>query len=91
MLAAALFHEAEYGADVASAPRFAPSTRNCTPTTPTVSDAFAVTATVPETVEPFAGAVTETVGGVVSEDVVVVNVLFEPTASFPAASLERTR
>ena len=51
---------------MSSAPRLLPSRRNCTPTTPTLSDAVAVTLIVPETVAPFAGAVSETVGAVVS-------------------------
>ena len=51
---------------MSSAPRFAPSRRNWTPATPTLSEAVAVTFVVPETVAPWAGAVTETVGGVVS-------------------------
>ena len=56
-----------YGAAVSSAPRFAPSSRNCTPATARLSVAVAVTLTaVPSTVAPFAGAVTATVGGVVS-------------------------
>src|SRR6266850_4262761 len=54
-----------YGAAVSSAPRTAPSRRNWTPATPTLSVALAVTATVPAT-EPAAGAVMATVGGVVS-------------------------
>src|SRR5439155_389764 len=55
-----------YGAAVSSAPRLAPSSLNCTPTTLTLSAAVAETATVPFTVTPPAGAVIETVGGVVS-------------------------
>src|SRR5262249_43231029 len=64
--AVALFHEIEYGGVVSSAPRAAPSSRNWTATTPTVSAAFADTVTVPVAVDPLAGAVIETVGGVVS-------------------------
>src|SRR4051794_16578295 len=64
-------HVTEYGAEVSSRPRLAPSSLNCTPATPTLSDAFAETATAaPETVEPAAGAVSETVGGVGSGGVV---------------------
>src|SRR5436190_15050091 len=59
-----------YGPAVSSEPRFAPSSTNCTPTTPTLSDAFAVTDVVPETVAPDAGAVTLDVGGVVSFETV---------------------
>ena len=49
-----------------SAPRTAPSSMNCTPTTPTLSAAVAETGMEPETEAPEAGAVIETVGGVVS-------------------------
>ena len=49
-----------------SAPSVAPSTLNCTPDTPTLSLALAVTDVVPDTVAPEAGDVIETVGGVVS-------------------------
>src|SRR2546422_5747505 len=40
-----------------------PSSLNCTPTTPMLSVALAEMVTVPETIEPAAGAVMETVGG----------------------------
>src|ERR687895_253881 len=56
-------HGAAYGADVSSAPTLTPSTRNWTPTTPTLSDAAALSVTVSETVTPDEGAVTDTVGG----------------------------
>ena len=59
-------HVIEYGAVVSSAPRPAPSSRNWTPATPTLSLALAETVTFPETTEPAAGAVTEAPGGVVS-------------------------
>src|SRR3954468_1758990 len=52
------------GAAVTSAPLFAPSTWNCTPATPSASDAEAETVTVPETVAPSTGVEMETVGGV---------------------------
>src|SRR5437867_3342027 len=58
--------EYEYGEPVSSAPTGAPSSRNCTPTTPTLSEAFAVTVTAPLTVAALLGPVTLTVGGVVS-------------------------
>src|SRR2546429_7919616 len=62
-----VFHVTLYGAPVSSAPRFAPSSLNCTPATPTLSDAFAETLTdEPDTIALFAGAVSETVGNVVS-------------------------
>ena len=66
LLDVVVFHETEYGAAVSRAPKLAPSSWNCTLATPTLSLAFAVTETVPLTVAPFAGAVIETVGGVVS-------------------------
>src|SRR5213594_3478928 len=70
-----VFHEREYGAAVTSAPTLTPSSLNCTPTTPTLSVALAETVTVPATVAPSAGAVIETVGGVVSpRGAAVVNV-----------------
>ena len=67
-----VFHEIAYGFVVSSAPRLTPSSLNCTPATPTLSDADAETVTVvPETVAPLAGAVNETAGSVVSGTVVV--------------------
>src|SRR5438552_15067479 len=66
-LAVAVFHETEYGAVVASAlPLIPSSSRNCTPTTPTLSEALAVTVTVADTVWPLLGEVMLTAGGVVS-------------------------
>src|SRR4029453_7392460 len=66
LLAVVEFQVIEYGLAVSSAPRFAPSSLNWTPATPTLSPAFADTVTaVPETVAPLAGAVIETVGSVV--------------------------
>src|SRR5205807_5439648 len=56
-----------YGAAVTSPPRLAPSNWNCTPATPTLSLADAVTLVEPVTVWPAAGAVIETVGAVLSE------------------------
>ena len=48
---------------MSSAWRLAPSSLNCTPDTDTSSDAVAVNETrAPETVEPFVGAVSDTVG-----------------------------
>ena len=63
---AVVFQLTEYGAVVSSAPSATPSSRNCTPATPTLSDAVAETVTVPDTVLPAAGAVTDAVGAVVS-------------------------
>src|SRR5437667_1280765 len=54
------------------APRGAPSSRNRTPTTPTLSEALAVTAIVPETPELEVGKVIDTVGGVLSLKTVTV-------------------
>src|SRR4030095_11051948 len=61
-----VFHVATKGGPVTSAPTLTPSTLNCTPSTPTLSAAAAVSVTAPLTVEPASGPVTETVGGVVS-------------------------
>src|SRR5881409_4292713 len=79
-----VFHEREYGAANTSAPRFAPSSLNCTPTTPTLSVALAETVVVPATVEPAAGAVIDTVGGVVSLKTVTLTAA--AVAVLPAAS-----
>src|SRR5437773_9163624 len=59
-----VFQEIEYGDDVSSEPILAPSTRNCTPATPTLSEAEALTVTDPDTVAPDAGALMLTAGGV---------------------------
>ena len=56
----------EYGKLVSSAPRLYPSSLNWTPTTPALSEAFAETEIVPETIELSAGEEMETVGVVVS-------------------------
>ena len=63
---AVVFQLVEYGDVVSSAPAGDPFTKNWTPATPTLSEALADSVTVPETVAPFDGAVTDTVGGVVS-------------------------
>src|SRR5205085_1605006 len=47
-------------------PMAAPSMQNWTPTTPTLSAALAATLTVPETVVPLVGPVTDAVGACVS-------------------------
>ena len=57
---------------MSSAPRLAPFRLNCTPATPTLSDALAVTVVVPATVAPDAGAVIETTGGAMSLKTVTV-------------------
>src|SRR5262249_41419065 len=53
----------EYGAAVSSGPSGLPSSWNCTPATPTLSDAPAARETVPDTVAPAAGAGIGTDGG----------------------------
>src|SRR3989344_1669089 len=71
LVAVVEFHAKEYGAAVVSStPTFLLSTLNCTPRTPMLSEASAERVTVPETVELAAGAVSETVGLVVSVPVV---------------------
>src|SRR5690349_16361024 len=57
-------HDTEYGADASSLPRAAPSTKNCTPATRTLSEALACSVMVFDTVAPDAGEVTETFGAV---------------------------
>src|SRR5436190_547487 len=65
LVAVVLFQVTEYGLAVSSVLRFAPSSLNCTPTTPTLSEEFALTATVlPLTTALAAGAVMDTVGAV---------------------------
>src|SRR5438445_9232712 len=54
LLAVVVFQETEYGATVTSAPRFVPSSLNCTPTTPTLSLALAETLIVLATDAPTA-------------------------------------
>jgi hypothetical protein len=81
--AAPVFQEIEYGAVVSSAPRFAPSSLNWTPATPTLSEAVAVTVTAPDTVDPLAGAVIAVVGAVVSVGGAVVNVNTVVCPRFP--------
>src|SRR5207244_10696398 len=87
LAAVVVVQDTEYGAAVTSAPRLAPSSLNCTPPTPTLSAAVAVTETVPATVLPAIGAVMETVGGVVS--VVAVTLTAAEVARLPAASEAR--
>src|SRR2546425_607820 len=64
--AVVLFQETVYGATVTSAPRLAPSSLNCTPPTPTLSEAIAEIVTTLDTVAPLSGDVIETSGGVAS-------------------------
>src|SRR5206468_10081950 len=79
-------HETAYGAAVTSAPRLTPSSLNCTPTTPMLSVALAETVTVPATVTPAAGAVMETVGGVVSGGAAVLNATSADVAGLAGGS-----
>jgi hypothetical protein len=63
LLVAAVFQETEYGAEVSSAPRLAPSSLNCTLATvraPTMLT-LALTGTVLATVEPEPGDVIVTI------------------------------
>ena len=80
--AAVVSHATEYGFVVSSVPKFVPSSRNCTPATAVLSAADAVTFTVCDTVAPLAGAVSETVGGVVSA-VTVADAWFEAGRDVP--------
>src|SRR5207253_1723480 len=82
-----VFQDIEYGAVDTSAPKLAPSSLNCTPATPTLSAALAETVTAPATVAPAAGAVIDTVGGVVSgTELVTVTLTAAAVAVLPAAS-----
>src|SRR5262245_7404733 len=88
LAAEVVFHAAEYGAVVSSAPSAAPSRKNWTPATPTLSDALAVTVTEPLTVAPEVGEVTATVGADVSL-LATVAVTAGEVAALPAASRAR--
>ena len=89
-----VFQAIEYGLAVSAAPRLAPSSWNCTPTTATLSEAVADTVTaVPDTVAPSAGAVIATVGGATSLFTVTdtgVAVVVLPAASRATAVSECT-
>src|SRR5437867_11305247 len=74
LLAAMVAHKMAYGAVVSSAPRFAPSSLNCTPTTPTLSVALAETVIVPATVRSEERRVGEAGGGGVSGGARVIKV-----------------
>src|SRR5437667_405763 len=86
LVAVVVFHTTEYGAVVTSAPRFTPSSLNCTPTTPTLSLALAVTVVDPETVAPSTGAVIATLGGVVSPPLLTMMLTGGDVFALPAAS-----
>ena len=74
---------------MSAVPRSAPSRRNCTEVTLRLSDALAVTLTVPDTVEPAVGAVSETLGAVVSPATVAAASI-EAGLALPAASAATT-
>src|ERR1700741_2545603 len=80
----ALFHVMTYGAVRCSAPRFAPSSVNWTPATPTSSEAGAPNAMTPVTVAPATGLVTATVGAETSLPTVTVTEV--AATAWPAAS-----
>src|SRR6266853_134859 len=63
---AVVYAATAYGAVVFSAPKSMPSYLNCTPMTPTLSEALAMMGTVPQRVAPDGGETMATVGGVVS-------------------------
>ena len=87
MATAAELQLSEYGAVVSSAPVTTPSIANVTPTTPVSSSAVACRVTVPATVAPACGAVTDAVGGVVSGGALkTVTVTGADVAVLPAAS-----
>src|SRR5436190_653872 len=91
-LTVAVFHETEYGAVVTSTLPLTPlSSRNCTPATPTLSEALAVTVTVADTVWPLRGGPVLTEGGVVSGAAGVVALAGPDCAErLPAASKAAT-
>src|SRR4051794_988743 len=70
-------------------PSTAPSSLNCTPATPMSSAAVAETTTVPLSMVPPAGLVISTVGGVVSQGLVVTVIDVWPDR-LPAASAAST-
>src|SRR5947208_7854367 len=82
-----VFQEMVYGAVVSSAPRFVPSSLNCTPMTPALSVALAETLTVPATIAPEVGAVMDTVGGAASgTGLLTVTLTSADVVLLPAAS-----
>jgi hypothetical protein len=83
LASAVVFSGSWNGAAVTSAPTWVPSTRNLTPTTPTLSLAWTDRVVVPDTVAPAAGAVADTVGGVVSA---TVKLTAAEVVALPAAS-----
>jgi len=87
LLSVVVFKDSEYGAVVSAAPEFAPSTWNCTLAIPMLEDAVAVTVMVALTVVPLAGAVIETVGGVVPPGLFTVIETPALVVLFPAVSV----
>src|SRR5439155_150187 len=85
LLAPVVFQAIEYGGVVTAAPALTPSNWNCTPATPTLSEALAVTVSVPETLAPEAGELMLTVGPVASK-LTLLSVLVEAVLVLPAAS-----
>ncbi len=85
-----VFQVPEYGDTDSSVPRFTPSILNCTPTTPTLSDAVAARDTLPDTVVLFVGDVMDIVGNVVSGVDNVLNVEFSDVVVLPDASVDIT-
>jgi hypothetical protein len=87
-----VFQLIEYGLDVTSDCKLAPSSLNCTPATATSSVALAEIVVVPEIVTPVAGAVIETAGEVVSgtDGVVRVNTLLAGALNVKAPPLTAT-
>src|ERR1043166_2229776 len=63
-----VFQAIVYGEAVTSTPRLAPSSLNCTPATPALSDAVAETAPAPLSAAPSTGAVRTTTGAWESGD-----------------------
>src|SRR5436309_12140006 len=90
LLTAVVSQEREYVLVVSSGPRFAMSSLNCTPTTPTLSEAVAETVMVQETVPLLVGAATDTVGGVVSSGGAPVNTAAGGSVRWAAVSLNVT-
>jgi hypothetical protein len=80
------FQEKLYGADV-KVETIVPSTLRTTDFTPTLSEAFTLTLTVPDTVDPLAGDVIDTVGAVTSAETTFCETEMLLVALLPAASL----
>ena len=85
MVAAVESHTIEKGTAMSSAPRFAPSSLNCTPAiVPAVDEAAALRVVAPDSVDPFVGADSVAVTGdgpaaPMLSDVVKTSTLVEPS------------